>query len=402
MTTSLWAVLLAAGAGTRLGARKQFLEYEAAPLFAASLRTLAQRPDLAGIALVLPDDEAGFREGEALLRAIIAQKPLGVPVNPVRGGPRRQDSVGAGLAALPKEASHVLIHDAARPFLSPALVARIVDALKSGAAGVVPSVPVVDTIKSVRDGLVLATPDRSGLVAVQTPQGFVLPALEKARRFCAERGLAVTDDASMLEALGDPNVRVLTVPGDIANVKITRPEDLALLAPKAPAQATIPVVGHGYDVHRFVDSFTPKARPLILAGVPIGGELFVQAHSDGDVLFHAAADAVLGLAGLGDIGLLFPDSDPKLDAIPSSIILREALERVREAGVELTHVDCTVVLQSPRVGPFRDRIKAGLAACLELPKQAVNVKATTEEGLGFTGARQGVAAHAVAAGLRKG
>lgn len=401
----LWALLLAAGQGSRLaaatgGVAKQFLTLDNAPLYWRSVETFAACARLRGLVLVFPPETVA--EAEAELTRLMAARQPGVPVRTASGGPRRQDSVRLGLAALPPECDAVLIHDTARPFATPALINRVIDALNDsdgsdgGAAGVVPGVPVADTIKVVREGQVEHTPERQHLVAVQTPQGFRLDVLRAAHSRAESEGLDVTDDASLLEACGVP-VRV--VEGEAANRKLTTPEDLAMLAP-SPAPR-LPCTGYGYDVHRYADdAATPKARPLRLGGEPIPGGPCTLAHSDGDVLLHAVMDAILGCLGEGDIGKLFPDTDPALDNVNSAVLLSEVLRLARERGLTLTHLDATLVAQKPRISPHREAIRRNLARLTGLPLAGVNVKATTEEGLGFTGAGLGIKAVAVVSALR--
>lgn len=398
-----WAVLLAAGAGSRLkvasgGRRKQFLELEGGPLFWKPARTLARHPRLDGLVFVFPAEE--FLERQELLIELMNQEDLNVPWLAVPGGERRQDSVREGLQALPPDVRFVLVHDAARPFVSVKVIQNVVQALEQGAQAVIPAVPVSDTIKRVtvedESELVAETPPRHRLRAVQTPQGFDLGLLLEAHEQARAEGWDVTDDASLAERLGIP---VTVVPGEEANRKITTAEDLALLAPPAPVGQRLPLVGHGYDVHRFVPATEAKARPLKLGGVPIPGPMAVAAHSDGDVLLHALTDALLGLLGQGDIGQRFPDSDPALEGLESAIFLNEVFIDVQRAGILLTNVDLTIVAQVPKIGPHRERIRENVARLLRLPPRRVNVKATTEEGLGFTGAKQGVKAIALVTGL---
>lgn len=397
---SVWTVLLAAGSGTRLaaascGVKKQFLRLDGRPLYWRALTSFARCPAVAGIVAVFPPDdlETAGRELEALISA----RHPGVPVLTAPGGPRRQDSVRNGLTALPPHCRHVLVHDAARPFVDPALIGRVATALAEGKKAVIPTLPVTDTIKEVADGVVVATHDRSRLAAVQTPQGFdaalLLTAFDR-----AGEALTVTDDASLVELLGQP---VHTVPGSPDNVKITNPEDLALLASTLPPAA--PVTGYGYDVHRYADPARPgkqPARPMKLGGFPILGAPDVLAHSDGDVLLHALTDAVLGCVGGGDIGRLFPDTNPDFDNMASGVFLSEALLFARGQGLEITHVDLTVIAQVPKIAPHNHAIRVNVAALLGLDISQVNLKATTEEGLGFTGEKKGIKAVALVTGWR--
>ena len=383
-----WAILLAAGQGSRLaaaadGRAKQFLPWRGAPLYWHSARAMSRSAVVAGIVFVFPQN--GHAEHEERLRELHVAEDLGIPWLTAVGGEMRQDSVWNALCVLPADARHVLIHDAARPFLTPALVRSVCEALQHGACGVIPAVPVTDTIKTVADGLVTGTLPRQALMAVQTPQGFSSDLLRQAHAHARETGLSVTDDASLLEALGHS---VHVVEGEAANVKITRPEDLDLLRDEAP----IPSIrtGMGYDVHRY-----GQGRPMRLGGVSIPNAPEVLAHSDGDVLLHALSDALLGCACLGDIGQHFSDKDPQFEGISSAILLHQVLDMAREAGCTPCHVDMTIVAQVPKLAPYREEIRKNVARLMGLPASCVNLKATTEEHLGFTGRSEGIKAYAV-------
>jgi 2-C-methyl-D-erythritol 4-phosphate cytidylyltransferase / 2-C-methyl-D-erythritol 2,4-cyclodiphosphate synthase len=394
---NLWCILLAAGSGSRLAKagldqRKQFLPYQGAPLFWYSARTLARIASLGGIVFVFPPEE--IETSRPLTQKLNASNNLGFPYKTVAGGERRQDSVRLGLSALPADCDTVLVHDAARPFASPRLITRLITALEQGVQAVIPAIPLKDTVKRVREDMVLETLPRHELAAVQTPQGFKLEILRQAHALAEELKKDATDDASLVELLGIP---VTVIPGEEDNVKITNPEDLRLLAQNAPPE--ISCVGWGYDVHRYVPSDTPKARPLKLGGIPIDGGPCVQAHSDGDVLLHALTDALLGCTGGGDIGARFPDTDPANDNLPSAVILDVVLRDALRQGFKPMQADLTIIAQTPKISPSRDRIRNNVAGLLNLPTQRVNVKATTEEGLGFTGEKKGIKAVAVVTGL---
>jgi len=412
----LWAVLLAAGSGTRLAqalaphgggeaVRKQYLDLGGAPLFWHSARTLSRVQAVQGLVFVFPAQDV--ERMSALVASLDAAEPLGLPWLCCAGGARRQDSVRLGLAALPSSGQEacraVLVHDAARPFASAALARRVAQALAHGAVAAIPGLPVTDTIKRVDlNNVVVDTPDRAALRAVQTPQGFLLAPLLAAHARAQAEGWEVTDDAALMERAGQ---KVNIVPGEEANVKITTPADLELLASPMSGAMPTPRTGWGYDVHRYLapgeadPKVLAKARPLILGGVAIPGGPQVIAHSDGDVLLHALTDALLGIACAGDIGQLFPDTDESFANMPSAVFVTEALRRVRACGFRPVHADLTVVAQTPKLGPHKARLAAQIAQLLELPPDCVNVKATTEEGLGFTGTRQGLKAIAVVTAL---
>lgn len=390
---SIWALIVAAGSGTRLasatgGVPKQFLRFRNAPLYWESALRLSGVARVAGIVFVFP--EALREEQEAVLRCLDEGKRLGIPWRTAAGGARRQDSVYNGLLCLPRECGAVLVHDAARPFLTPALVVRLCAALDAGAQGVVPAVPVTDTVKEVAGEQVVRTPDRRHLRAVQTPQAFRLSSLLYAHQKARDHNWEATDDASLLEQCGLP---VSIVPGEAGNRKITYQEDLLML--QEDAAAPLPCTGWGYDVHRY-----GPGRPMKLGGIAIPNAPEVQAHSDGDVLLHALMDALLGCIGDNDIGFHFPDSAAAFENVDSAVLLDEVLYRTHSAGLRIVHVDLTLIAQIPKISPCRDAIRRNVARLLGLSLAQVNVKATTEEGMGFTGAREGIKAVAVVTGLR--
>lgn len=391
----IWAILLAAGSGVRLteaarGVRKQYLPFQGRPLFWNSARTFARVPRIKGLVFVFPPGELAAMREE--VQRLFAAEDLGLPHVLAAGGERRQDSVRSGIAALPRECRFVLVHDAARPFASATVAANVIAALDAGDTAAIPAVPVKDTVKRVQDGLVVETLVRKELAAVQTPQGFELATLRKAHERAEAEGWDVTDDASLIERAGLP-VRI--VAGEEANVKITTPEDLRHLSSGAAARS--PCVGYGYDVHRY-----GPGRPFVLGGVHIPNAPEIVAHSDGDVLLHALMDAILGCLALGDIGQHFPDTDRKYAGIDSAILLSEVLAKAERAGLELAHVDLTIVAQVPRIAPHRAEIAANVARLLGLDPACVNLKATTEEGLGFTGEKKGIKAVAVVTALKPG
>ncbi|MDR2604507.1 MAG: 2-C-methyl-D-erythritol 4-phosphate cytidylyltransferase [Desulfovibrio sp.] len=397
---TIWAVVLAAGRGLRSGRSlpKQFLPYRGIPLFLHSLLTFSHIPALRGLVLVLPPD-CDFDAVNALIKNAPS---LGLPCLLRAGGESRRESSALGAAALPADCDAVLVHDAARPFVTPVLIARVLEALERGSRAVIPGIAVTDTLKDVdAAGTVNKSLDRACLRAVQTPQGFVAEDLRKAHERVRGDGIPVTDDAGLMEYCGIP---VTVIPGDAGNVKITTPEDLRLLQPmpaydgfgpdSGDVPMSVPRSGFGYDVHRYGGN-----RPLVLGGVLIPGDITVHAHSDGDVLLHALTDALLGCICGGDIGLLFPDSDPELENIASGILLTETLERCVAAGFRPEHADLTVIAQVPRIAPYRDAVTANIAKLLRLDRSRVNLKATTEEKLGFTGEKKGIKAVALVNGF---
>ena len=394
MTTSLWTILLAAGQGSRLaretgGTRKQFLRHEGHPLYWRSVVTMSAVPNLAGVILVFPPQELSERTRE--LEEHKFQSNLGIRILAVGGGDRRQDSVRLGLAVLPPNCDRVLVHDCARPFFSAGLVHTLLAALTGDVGGVIPAIPVTDTIKQIENDLVLRTPQRDTLRAAQTPQLFHAALLRQVHDQALRENWTVTDDAGMIERAGR-NVRI--VPGEGTNIKITTPEDLRVLVSASPLPQ--PCTGFGYDVHAYGGN-----RPMVLGGMPIAGAPFIKAHSDGDVLLHALCDAILGCLGMGDIGEHFPDNDDRFENISSGILLSEVMDKARNAGLCITHVDLTVIAQTPRLSPHKAAIRDNVASLMGLADHQVNVKATTEEHLGFTGRKEGIKAVALVTALRK-
>jgi 2-C-methyl-D-erythritol 2,4-cyclodiphosphate synthase/2-C-methyl-D-erythritol 4-phosphate cytidylyltransferase len=315
------------------------------------------------------------------------EPPAGMPAADVvvEGADTRPGSVRCGLAAVPADADVIAVHDAARPLATAELFAAAVHAVRSGAEGAVCAVPIADTVKRVEEETVVETLDRSGLWAVQTPQAFAAAAIRAAH----EGGPDATDDAALVERMGG---RVVVVPGDVRNVKITRAEDLAVaeaLLSLVPYARSVRV-GHGFDVHPFSPD---PGRALVLGGVALEGERGLAGHSDADALAHAAAEALLGAAGLGDLGRHFPDTDPTWAGADSMVLLAEVMNRVAELGWRPANVDCTVVLETPKLAPHRDAMEARLGHAIGAP---VSVKATRPEGLGALGRSEGIACFAVA------
>lgn len=304
----------------------------------------------------------------------------------VAGGATRTDSVKAGLAAMAAEPPDlVLIHDAARPFLSKAIIGEVIAALVD-ADGAAPALPVADTLKkSDADGRV-STVDRERLYRVQTPQGFRYDRLMAA--FAAAQDASATDDLAMIEAAGG---RVTLTPGDPMLFKLTYPEDFAM-AERLAGAARVTRVGQGFDAHRF----GPGDR-VWLCGVEIAHDRGLVGHSDADAALHALTDALLGAVGQGDIGDHFPPSDPKWKGAPSHLFLTHALDLVSQAGGRLINVDVTLICERPKIKPHREAMREKLAELLRLPLDRVSVKATTTEGMGFTGRQEGLAAQAMVA-----
>ena len=367
-------IVPAAGRGTRMGegVAKQYRLLGTRPVLWHTLDRLqaSARIDRMVVAIHAEDGER-FRE--------VAEDPRFSKLQePVLGGSTRSDSVRAGLRALPDDGELVLVHDAVRPWVSAELIERVVEAsAEHGAA--VPALPVTETIKVVEGDRVIESPDRSRLYRAQTPQGFRRALLEAALGSSGV-GPPPTDEASALERTGIP---VRMVRGERENVKITHPADLRI-AGEARA-------GLGSDVHAFA-----AGRPLILGGIPVPADRGLAGHSDADVLTHAVIDALLGAAGLGDIGRLFPDDDPAYEGISSLVLLERVADRLRAVGAEVVNVDAVVMAEAPKVAPHAGAMAEALAGALGIAPGRISVKATTTEGLGFIGRQEGIAAQAVA------
>lgn len=363
------AVIVAAGASRRMGFDKLNYPLEGGTVLEHSMRAFDAHPMIDGIILVA---------GENTAAAEAAAKSCAKPVQIVPGGATRMQSVCAGLAAV--QSDYVAIHDAARPFVSPQVIAEALEAAyETGAAA--PAVPVKDTVKRAEHGLVLETPPREALFCVQTPQCFRTALYREVLSGGVPDG--ATDDCSVFERAGLP---VRLTQGDYANYKITTREDLPAQKKGGGAMR----VGHGYDVHRLVEG-----RALILGGVTIPYEKGLLGHSDADVLTHAVMDALLGAAALGDIGKLFPDTDPAYAGADSIGLLREVHRVLAQNGWKAENLDATVLCQAPKLAPHIAAMRENIAAALEISAAEVSVKATTEEKLGFTGSGEGIAAHCV-------
>ncbi|MCU0232045.1 MAG: 2-C-methyl-D-erythritol 4-phosphate cytidylyltransferase [Acidobacteria bacterium] len=377
------AVLLAAGSGRRLaaGRPKALVPVGGRPLVAWSCALFAALPEFDEIVLVVP---AGAEKDEVARAA-----GLGPRAVVVEGGARRRDSVAAGLAAI-RGAEHVLVHDAARPLLSPALVRRVLEAARTDGAAV-PGIGVADALVRGAAGRVAEEVPREALFGVQTPQGFRTELLREAHRR-APRDWDAPDDGAMVRALGEP---VALVAGETDNLKVTWDGDVAraeaVLASRKGWETMTPRIGIGWDVHPLV-----AGRSFLLAGVEISAEFGPQGHSDGDPLAHAVADALLGAAALGDIGQLFPDTDPRWAGLAGCELLRRTAAHLAAHGFRPTQVDAVLVVDAPKIAPHREAIRGALAAALGLPDEAVSVKGKRTEGLGGLAGGKGVLCHAVA------
>ena len=373
------AILVAAGSGSRFGAEtpKQYLPVAGKLVIRHAAEALA-----AHVALLQPVGDA----------SAIETALAGLPhLKPVPGGATRQDSVRAGLEALEAAAPDiVLVHDAARPLIPAETIPALLTALER-AAGAIPAVPVADTLKRAVDGRIVETVPRDGLYRAQTPQAFRYNVLFAAHR--ATTSAAVTDDASLLEAIG---ANVAIVAGSEDNIKLTYTADLPRLE-RAMAAIMVPRVGTGFDVHAL-----EAGRPLLLCGVPVPHERGLAGHSDADVGIHALCDAIYGALAEGDIGRHFPPSEAAWKDADSARFLAHAAERIAARGGRLANADVTLICERPKIAPHAATMAARLAAILGVTAACISVKATTTEKLGFAGRGEGIAAQAVATVLLPG
>lgn len=379
MTDFVTAVIVAAGNSTRMGQPKLMIPLCGEPVLAHTLKAF-DRSSVKAIVVVTRE------------RDIAVFAPLGnglsKPCVFVTGGDTRQRSVANGIAAVPPETTMVAIADGARPLITPEEIDRVIAvAQETDAASA--AVRAKDTVKQAdANGIITATPDRATLWQVQTPQVFSLPLYKQAMEAVANAGLDLTDDCQLVEHIG---AKVMLCETSYENIKITTPEDIAVATAFLKKRGVGGMrIGHGYDVHRLVEG-----RRCIIGGVEIPFELGLLGHSDADVLTHAIMDALLGAAAMGDIGKLFPDTDDRFKGADSIALLREVIARIREAGYTVGNIDATVLAQKPKLRPHIDAMRTVIADACGIDISRVNLKATTEEGLGFTGAMEGIAAHAV-------
>jgi 2-C-methyl-D-erythritol 4-phosphate cytidylyltransferase/2-C-methyl-D-erythritol 2,4-cyclodiphosphate synthase len=379
------AIIAAGGRGARFGGDlpKQLLTLGGQPILQRTVAAFLDCARISEVIVALPPDLAA--DPPAYLRT--ARKPLRV----VEGGARRQDSVANAFAQVAAPTEVVLVHDAARPLVSNAVIGRAIDAARDSGAAIA-AVKAHDTVKQGNAaGMVVDTLKRDEIYLAQTPQAFRVEVLRHALHHAATAAADVTDEAMMVERAGHP---VRLVEGDARNLKITTPDDLAiaerLIAPAAPGAPALRV-GNGYDLHRLV-----VGRPLILGGVTIPYEKGLQGHSDADAVCHAVTDAILGAAGAGDIGRHFPDTDPQWQGANSIVLLERAATVVHRAGFSVVNVDVVVIAQRPKLVPHIDAIRANVAAALGCDTSQVSVKGKTNEGVDSMGAGDSIAVHAVA------
>lgn len=377
-------VVPAAGRGIRFGStrNKIWTEIAGKPVLEWTLSAFQEHPDVDTIIVCASaEDRPQIEETVRTFSKVTCV---------CSGGATRQASVHNGISHLPESCGIILVHDAARPAISADVISRVIEAIRERGAAV-PGLPVHDTLKRADStGTVQATVDRDGLWSVQTPQGARAADLKAAYQAAEESGTSATDEAGVLEASGYP---VTIVEGDEDNIKVTRKSDVAQAEQILSRRGTtlLPRTGFGYDVHRFAED-----RELWLGGVNIPHTRGLLGHSDADVMLHALCDALLGAVGLGDIGVLFPDTDMAHKDRRSVEFVQEVVLRLQQHGWRPYQVDITLLAEEPRIGKYRATMVGTIASILQVSTDDVNIKATTSEGMGFVGRREGMACWAVA------
>lgn len=379
------AVIVAAGQGLRAGGErpKQYQPLAGKPVLRHAIEAFLGHPGIAAVQVVVG------RDHQSLYREAAGELPL---PSPVVGGDTRQQSVAAGLAVLePVEPDLVLIHDAARPFVSQMVISHVIAHLDRHPA-VVPALPITDTLKRAQGNIVVETVDRSGLWTAQTPQGFRYHLIAEAHRLAANQPVAFTDDAAIAEWAG---MEVALIAGSPDNRKITTAEDLVeadrRLRSEALARLADVRVGQGFDVH----PFTPGDH-VTLAGVRIPFHRALSGHSDADAALHALTDALLGAIGAGDIGVHFPPSDPQWLGADSTLFVKHAARLISDRGGMIANADLTIVCEAPKIAPHVAAMRRRLSEILGIAGDRISIKATTSEKMGFTGRGEGLMAFATA------
>lgn len=383
MGKAISCIVLAAGAGRRMGYKenKIFIPLGGHSIIQRTIQNVEKIEGLKEIILVVAEGEQEYMSNH------IQGLDLHIPVKIVLGGRERQDSVAYGLKAVSEDSNIVLVHDGARPLASTKLFDFVVRAaIEYGAATV--GVPATDTIKRVdTEHTVIETLKRSELYQIQTPQGFQKDLFKEAHQKAYDEKYLGTDDVSLVEYLGKP---VHIVSGDYCNIKVTTPNDIAVAKRYLGIEDKRMRVGFGYDIHQL-----KAGRPCILGGVHIESDLGPDGHSDADVLIHALMDAMLGAAGLRDIGYYFPPEDDQYKGISSMFLLEKVNFLLKERGLQAYNIDIMVISETPKLKPHIDMMKSNLQSILEIPLDRISIKATTNEMLGAIGRREGIAAQAV-------
>ncbi len=387
------AIIPAGGSGKRLGSEiaKQYLSLQSLPVLVHTLLVFQKSDLINEIVLVVPADDLAFVRDR-----IVEKYELRKVSTVVAGGRERQDSVRNGFSAITKACDVVIIHDGVRPFVTQDMIARVAKAaVEDGAASV--GVRAKDTIKeATAENVVTATLPRNNLWQTQTPQAFQYDLLRRAFTQAGDDRYYGTDDASLVERTG---AKVRMVDGSYDNIKITTPEDLIVAEALMKERTKGKIIyrsGLGYDSHRFA-----PGRKLILGGVEIPCDRGLAGHSDADALLHAVCDALLGMAGSGDIGRHFPDTDPAYKNISSLVLLERVKHIIESKGLSINNIDATIMLEKPKLAPYAEAMVASIAKTLNIPETAVNVKAKTNEGMGFVGREEGIAVLAIATGMER-
>ncbi len=391
---SIWSVIVAAGKGERFGSYKPLLKIEDKYMLEYSVETISKNNKIEGIVVVCLSNYI------QTVRELLKKYDLVKYVVP--GGILRQDSVRKGILKVPEEVEFIMVHDAARPFVSSDIVERSISAAFEKGSCVV-CIGVNDTVKRVENGFIKETLDRKSIFLAQTPQIFKRKDLLDAFENAAAKRHIFTDESSLMEFQGTNPFMIL---GDASNIKVTYPEDL-LLAEKAVDNFELLCdqkdaieekifkkelnyfVGIGEDIHSF-----DKERPLYLGGVLIPFDKGLRGHSDADVLLHALIDALLGASGMDDIGTLFPDTDSKYQGISSLTLLHNVSSLILNKGFKIQNIDMIVFAESPKIRPYKDEIISTISTTLNVDKRIVNLKGKTSEGLGFVGKEEGIWAKA--------
>jgi len=388
------AIIPAGGAGKRFSAlqAKQYLLLAGRPIFAHALETFEKAKIINEIILIVPEkDLLFFKDGYLKEYGLKKIKAI------LAGGLHRQDSVLNGFKETAATTDIVVVHDAVRPLVTEQMLDAVVcAALETGAAAV--GVKAKETIKETdKDDYVVTTRKREDIWHAQTPQAFKYDVLKKAYEKASRDGFYGTDEASLVERMG---LRVKMIQGSYENIKITTAEDLLIaemLLKKNKAMISTPRCGFGYDSHRLT-----SGRKLILGTVEIPSAYGLEGHSDADALLHAICDALLGAAGLPDIGQQFPDKDEKYKNISSAILLEEVIKMISAADYLVEHIDATIVIEKPKIAPYSSQMAANIANIIGIPKENVSIKAKTNEGMGFIGKGEGMAVFAVASVIKNG
>lgn len=386
--TRVHTVIPAAGRGVRFGSQKNkiFRELNGRPIIEWTVDAFRMTVD--NITVVAGADDIDQ------LEKLVARGNVRV----VLGGQTRQESVWNGLQTVENDEAVVLVHDAARPLVSPDLIFRCIESAREFGSGVA-AVKVVDALKSSRvtddaDTVINTDVDRSSIWAAQTPQAFTAGILRRAHQMAACDEFAGLDESSLVQRL--PNTTVRLVPGDRRNLKITTEEDLAFASLIAPSSYGLENrIGIGYDIHRLVDG-----RPLWLGGVQIPSDIGLDGHSDADVILHAICDSLLGAAALPDIGHLFPNTDQEYLGVSSVKLLDRVRSLLQEHGWSVGNIDTMVIAERPKIAPFIEQMKLTISDVLLVSQNRISVKATTNEGIGSLGAGDGIACHASASIFR--